>query len=153
MPLVQYFAWVGSFLLAALLALGWCFPVAVHTSSFDVPMDEKIAIRIHSDQKWPERIQFDTAGPAMGAAATAGSSDVAPLQTRPELGGQGSFGAFAEMTADLVRPCFRPPCATRADKSARPQGGTDTSRRRLSRVATAVRKALTNPPHKRPGRS
>ena len=29
MPLFQYFGWVGSFLLAALLAANWCFPAPI----------------------------------------------------------------------------------------------------------------------------
>lgn len=59
MPLFQYFGWVGSFLLAALLAANWCFPAPVAPQS-DVPLDQKISIRIHTDHKWPERVVLDT---------------------------------------------------------------------------------------------
>jgi hypothetical protein len=45
MPLFQYFGWVGSFLLAALLAANWCFPAPV-TPQSDVPLDQKISIRL-----------------------------------------------------------------------------------------------------------
>ena len=61
MPVFQYFGWVGSFLLATLLAANWCLPapIAPHAG---VPLDQKIKIRIHTDHKWPERVVFDTAG-------------------------------------------------------------------------------------------
>ena len=66
MPLFQYFGWVGSFLLAALLAANWCFPAPVAPQS-DVPLDQKINIRIHTDHKWPERVVLDTHGHDAGA--------------------------------------------------------------------------------------
>ena len=59
MPVFQYFGWVGSFLLAALLAANWCFPAPIAPQS-DVPLDQKINIRIHTDHKWPERVVLDT---------------------------------------------------------------------------------------------
>ena len=57
MPLLQYFGWVGSFLLAALLAANWCFPAPFAPQS-EVALDQKINIRIHTDHKWPERVVF-----------------------------------------------------------------------------------------------
>src|ERR1700746_2864600 len=59
MPLFQYFGWVGSFLLAALFAVNWCCSMPVAPRS-DIPRDQKINIRIHTDHKWPERVVFDT---------------------------------------------------------------------------------------------
>src|SRR6516165_3674375 len=61
MLLLQYFGWVGGFLFAALLAANWCFsvPIALAPRS-DVPFDQRINIRIHTDQKWPERVVLDT---------------------------------------------------------------------------------------------
>ena len=62
MPLLQYFAWVGGFLLAALFAANWCCspPVAAAPPS-DIPLNQKInIIRIQSEHKWPERVVFDT---------------------------------------------------------------------------------------------
>jgi hypothetical protein len=60
MSLAGYFRNVG----AALLALLWIAdfyvvrPPVVQTTTVDQP-----AIRIHSDQKWPERVVFDTSTP------------------------------------------------------------------------------------------
>ena len=70
MPVFQYFGWVGSFLLAALLAANWCFPAPV-TPQSDVPLDQKISIRIHTDHKWPERVVLDTTGTTQAQEACA----------------------------------------------------------------------------------
>jgi hypothetical protein len=50
MPLLQCFAWVGGFLLAALFAANWCCspPVAAAPPS-DIPLNQKINIRIKSE--------------------------------------------------------------------------------------------------------
>ena len=54
MPLFQYFGWVGSFLLAALLAANGWFPApTAPTPASDVPLNQMINIRIHTDHKWP----------------------------------------------------------------------------------------------------
>jgi hypothetical protein len=71
MPLLQYFGWVGSFLLAALLAAKWCLPAPVAPQA-GVPLDQKISIRIHTDHKWPERVVLD-------------SGDTTAAQVRPRL--------------------------------------------------------------------
>ncbi len=61
MPLFQYFGWAGSFLIAALLAANWCCSAPISPAPrSDVPLDQKINIRIHTDHKWPERVVFDT---------------------------------------------------------------------------------------------
>ena len=70
MPLFQYFGWVGSFLLAALLAANWCFPAPVAPQS-GVPLDQKISIRIHTDHKWPERVVLDATGTTQAQEARA----------------------------------------------------------------------------------
>jgi hypothetical protein len=61
MLLLRYFGWGGGFLFAALLAANWCLsaPIALAPRS-DVPLDQRINIRIHTDHKWPERVVFDT---------------------------------------------------------------------------------------------
>ena len=61
LPLFQYFRWVGSFLLVALFAANWrrSAPISGAPRS-DVPLDQKITIRIRTDHKWRERVVFDT---------------------------------------------------------------------------------------------
>lgn len=69
MPLRQYFTWVGSFLLLGLFAADWCLPApAVHARSA-IPPQERVNLRIRSDQKWPERVVFDTTDSRLASAA------------------------------------------------------------------------------------
>jgi hypothetical protein len=153
MPLFQYFGWVGGFLFAALLAANWCVsaPIAAAPRS-DVPFDRKINIRIHSDQKWPERVVFDTTRPTLTQKPDA-RTDIGGRET-PVLAERQPFDAFAEMAAIPARTCFRPSClagqtaereASPIDKGAPPQ----------NRLRTTARKGLTspNPLHKPPGKN
>src|SRR3974390_3210870 len=106
MPLLRYFGWVVSLLLAALLVTNWCVskPMAPESGA-DIPLDRKINIRIHTDKKWPERVTFDTTRSTLAPEGT--SIEPGEAATRAE--GQ-PFDAFAQMPATPVRPCFRPPC-------------------------------------------
>lgn len=55
MPLFQYFGWVGSFLLAALFDANWCCCATIAPAQgSDVPVNQKINIRIHTDHIWPD---------------------------------------------------------------------------------------------------
>ncbi|MGZ5127870.1 MAG: hypothetical protein ACXWC1_34320 [Burkholderiales bacterium] len=96
MPLLQYFGWVGSFLVAAMLGANWCLPAPIDPRS-DVPLDQKVHIRIHTDHKWPERVLLDTARskPAHDAKAD-GETDVGGSETAT-LAERQPFEAFAEM--------------------------------------------------------
>ena len=153
MPLFQYLGWVGSFLLMALLAANWCFPAPIAPLP-DVPLDQKVHIRIHTDHKWPERVVLDTTRSTLAQDAKAdGETDVGESET-PVLAERQPFDAFAEM-APTAGPCFRPPCSAQAaerEPSPIEKGAPFQNRARLSMTA---RKGLTfpNPLHKPPGRS
>jgi hypothetical protein len=96
MPLLQYFGWVGSFLLAALLGANWCLPAPIDPQS-DVALDQKVHIRIHTDHKWPERVVLDTTGSTLAHDAKAdGETDIAGSETAIPAERQ-PFEAFAEM--------------------------------------------------------
>jgi hypothetical protein len=84
MPLFQYFGWVGSFLLSALLAASWYLPVPAAPAA-GIALNQKINIRIHTDHKWPERVVLDTAG--MMVAQTAGAET-------PVAGSEPAIGAM-----------------------------------------------------------
>jgi len=148
MPVFQYLGWVGSFLLATLLAANWCFP-APSAPQAGVPLDQKIKIRIHTDHKWPERVVFDTAGAMVvqQAGVEAGIGGWRPAVATERQ----PFHAFAEM-ASPSRPCFRPPCSAQREPSPIENGAPFQNRERLSMT---VRKRLTfpNPLHRPPGRS
>ena len=147
MPLFQYFGWVGSFLLAALFAANWCCSAPIARAPLsDVPLDQKIHIRIHTDHKWPERVVLDTtrSTPAHDAKAD-GETDVGRSET-PVLAERQPFDAFAEM-APPARPCFRRPCSAQAaerEPSPIEKGAPCQNRSRLT---------LPSRLHKLPGRS
>jgi hypothetical protein len=151
MPLLQYFGWVGSFLVAALFAASWCIsaPIGPATSS-DVPLDQKINIRIHTDHRWPERVVFDTSRSTLsrepkGDAETDVGGNEAPAQAEGQ-----PFDAFAEMAAIPTRPCFQRPCSTghALELDITP---IDKSTPSQNHLRTTARKSLTFPnPLRRP---
>jgi hypothetical protein len=70
MPFLQYIRWVGSLLLVILFAANRLLSGAVvPVPSPDVSLNEKISIRIHSQQNWPERVVFDTTRPTLAPAS------------------------------------------------------------------------------------
>jgi hypothetical protein len=156
MPLLQYFGWVGGFLLAALFAANWCYsPPGVAAPASDVPLDRKINIRIHTDHKWPERVVFDTtrSSPPPEAKAEAdvnvGAGEVpAPVEREP-------FDAFAQMTV-FARPCFRPPCSSGSavERQASPTENSASIQDRSSwSIAARKRAIFPSPLHKPQGKS
>jgi hypothetical protein len=64
MPLLRYFVFVGGALLALLFAVSAFMPALPVVEAPRFTADLSI-IRIHSDQKWPERVVFDTTRPTM----------------------------------------------------------------------------------------
>ncbi len=60
MPLARYFLYVGGVLLALLFVADFYLPKlpVAERGNIEVP-----AIRIHSDQKWPDRVAYDTSRP------------------------------------------------------------------------------------------
>jgi hypothetical protein len=157
MALLKYFGWVGSFLVAALFAANWCFSVPIVWSRpSDVPLNQRINIRIHTDHKWPERVVFDTTRsmPTPDAKPEA-ESNLGLSETLAQAERQ-PFDAFAEMAAIPARPCFRPPCSAgqAAEREASPIEKSAPSQNR-SRLSMIARKGFTfpNPLHKPQGRS
>ena len=153
MPVFQYFGWVGSFLLATLLAANWCFPASIAPHA-GVPLDQKVHIRIHTDHKWPERVVLDTTRTTLAHDAKAdGETDVAGSETAI-LAERQPFEAFAEM-APPARPCFRPPCSAQAAEREPSPIEKRAPFQNRSRLSMTARKGLTfpNPLHKLPGRS
>jgi hypothetical protein len=155
MPLLPYFGWVGSFLVAALLAANWGFSVPVAGSRpSDVPVNQRINIRIHTEHKWPERVVFDTTRsmPTPDAKPEA-ESHFGSSETLAQ-GERQPFGAFAAMAAIRVRPCFRPPCAA-GPAPGREASPLENNAPLQKRSRVAVRKGLTfpSPLHRPQGRS
>jgi hypothetical protein len=158
MPLLKYFGWVGSFLFAALFAANWCFSVPIARSlPSDVPLNQRINIRIHTDHKWPERVVFDTTrwrlAPAESVQAEtepqgqkAGQEPVAAERHDP-------IQAFAEMGRETVEDCLQPPCSPTGirNRTLRRSARPPSSGLGVSRAAKAF--TAPNPFHKLPGKS
>ena len=154
MPLLQYFAWVGGFLLAALFAANWCCsPPGAAAPPSDIPLNQKINIRIQSEHKWPERVVFDTNRSKLAPEATVAPETNVPSGQVLAGAGNQATDAFAEMTTTPARPCFRPPCSggQAAERGASPA----ETRRPIQRssIATGREPTFPNPFHKPPGRS
>jgi hypothetical protein len=100
MPLFQYFGWVGSVLLAALYTASWWLPGNVpYAPPPGAPLSESIHIRICSDQKWPERVVFDTTGSELASAKSGQAHQIGPQDQ----------GARAANAFTAPNPFHRPP--------------------------------------------
>ncbi|MFO1108277.1 MAG: hypothetical protein U1E61_03725 [Bradyrhizobium sp.] len=98
MPLARYFLFVGGALMALLFAFDFFSPKAVADSGIQAAgAVDKSTLRIKSDQKWPERIVFDTTQPTV--VPTAATQTAQTVQPGPE--------PAAELTATArVRETF-----------------------------------------------
>jgi hypothetical protein len=158
MPLLQYFGWVGSVLLAALFAACCWLPGNVADAPRPrTPLSESIHIRIRSDHKWPERVVFDTTRPGLAPA------EYAQAQTEPQdqkeepvaVERHDPIEAFAEMRRGTVEGCLQPPCS--ADQN--PESSASPNRKAaLLRSHPAVSRAANaftapNPFRRLPGKS
>src|SRR5215475_8134749 len=90
MPLARYFLYVGGVLLALLF-------IAIAFSP-DLPASDRVdtglpAVRIRSEQKWPERVVFDTSIPTIIPPQTAKAAAPAP----PVNASAKAREAFAEL--------------------------------------------------------
>ena len=68
MPVVRYFLFVGGALMALLFIADACLPKLPAAEPSAVAGDaasDLSVIRIHSDRKWPERVEFDTSQPTI----------------------------------------------------------------------------------------
>jgi hypothetical protein len=100
-PLARYFMFVGGVLVALLFVAGWIWPSSEPVPSRDTTAqaaaDAPIA-RIHSTQKWPDKIEFDTSKPAIvppapvvavtapaAAEVAENRSATSPLDARAEI--------------------------------------------------------------------
>lgn len=74
MPLARYFLFVGGVLVALLLVSGWVLPKFPMTETADMGTDKPF-VRINSDQKWPERVVFDTSVAPIAPAPTVSAEE------------------------------------------------------------------------------
>jgi hypothetical protein len=88
MPVMRYFLFVGGALLALLFMADVFFPKlpAVEDTSTVAgsAVSDLSVIRIHSDRKWPERVEFDTSHPVITPAPVRMAEAAAPPPTIAE---------------------------------------------------------------------
>jgi hypothetical protein len=156
MPLLQYFGSVGSLLVAVLFAANWCCsPAIAPAAPSDVPLNQKVNIRIHTDRKWPERVVFDTSRSSLPPQAKVESELSVESAESPDLAERQAFDAFAEMTAIPAKPCFRPPCTADHGAEWRTRPIAKSTSQEGSRSSIVAGRGITSPSplHKPPGRS
>src|SRR6516165_7359839 len=100
MPLARYFLWISGALLAVLLIANWSLPglPGAERTSVNPPL-----VRIQSEQKWPERIVYDTSREAIVPASAASAR---PDKASPAAVADVSAtarDAFAEAPADTSK--------------------------------------------------
>jgi hypothetical protein len=83
MPVARYFLYVGGVLLALLFAIDAFMPQDVAVASHSAPGLDKTTVRIHSVQKLPERVVYDTSLPTIvpPAAKTVVAAAAPPVRT------------------------------------------------------------------------
>jgi hypothetical protein len=121
-PLARYFVFVGGALMALLIAFDLLSPkaaadIGIHSGG---NVDKSI-VRIKSEQKWPERVVFDTAQPtAVSKPVQAAQAPAAP-EAAPEF----TAGARVRETfAQFVPVEAKKPEATTAKKRKVARTGT-----------------------------
>jgi hypothetical protein len=102
MPLMRYFYFVGGVLLALLFILDACFPKLPASAKAKVYPP---VIRIYSDQKWPERIVYDTSLPTIVPTLTASTE---PIIWVPQMIANDSAGARKWEALAMMPPSGEP---------------------------------------------
>ena len=117
MPLARYFVFVGGGLMAVLIAFDLFSPkAAADIGAQSAAVVDKSTLRIRSDQKWPERVVFDTTQPAAAPRAAE------PVQVQAALPGPAPAPEFTagarvrETFAQFVPAEPKKPEATTAKK-------------------------------------
>jgi hypothetical protein len=125
MPLARYFVFVGGGLVALLIAFDLFSPkAAADVGAQSAAVVDKSTLRIKSDQKWPERVVFDTAQPAAAPKAAQ------PVQAQAALAGPEPAPEFTagarvrETFAQFVPAEPKKPEATTAKKRKVAKTGT-----------------------------
>jgi hypothetical protein len=101
-PVARYFVVVGSALAALLLIASWYWPAPPAIITDRPQVGTTVAIRIKSERKWPEKIEFDTSQPTIVPPAVEVSSVAEPPALRPPEGttGKPSLEALAQLNPD-----------------------------------------------------
>jgi hypothetical protein len=137
LPVTRYFVFVGSTLGALLLIVSWCCPAPLAVFDDRPRIMTTAAIRIKSERKWPEKIEFDTSQPTIVPPA----GEAPPVAAPPALpqpwgdSGQPPFRGFGSV--DPGHPARRNSASSRANQAL---AGTSRSNR-VARVPVVNRLA------------
>jgi hypothetical protein len=105
MPLARYFFFVGAALFALLFLSNQLLPQVPVTDRTEASTDN-YSIRIHSAEKWPERVVFDTSIPPIAPALAAKVDTAKTDATVPAPTPVGEFSAKAHVREAFAQ--FRP---------------------------------------------
>ena len=97
MPVARYFLFVGGLLLALLFALDAFAPQQMAVAGNAAPSINKTVMRIHSDQKLPERVVYDTSLPAIVPLAAVPPAPVADATVQAQV--RNTFAQFVPAEA------------------------------------------------------
>jgi hypothetical protein len=119
MPVARYFMFVGGVLLALLVLIDAYVPSQAVVASHAVPSIDRNVVRIHSDQKLPERVVYDTSlptivPPASKVPVAAAPRPPVPIDPTAQARVRDTFAQF--VPADVKKP---EPQAQRRRKVAR----------------------------------
>jgi hypothetical protein len=133
MPVARYFLFVGGMLLALLFALDAFAPQQMVVADNTAPSINKTVARIRSDQKWPERVVYDTSLATIVPPAAATQIAAAPV---------------AEVSAQArVRDTFAqfvPAEAKKLEKQPEPQA---PRKRKIAKIRPAQPTRVAQQPH------
>jgi len=122
MPVARYFLYVGGVLLALLFLVNAFMPQDLAVANHSAPGLDKTAVRIHSVQKLPERVVYDTSLPTIVPPAARTAVAAAPPAPAADASAQARVrNTFAQ---------FVPPEAKKLEQSQAPK------KRRIAKVRT-----------------
>ena len=122
MPVARYFLFVGGMLLALLFALDASAPQQMAVAG-NAPSINKTVVRIRSDQKFPERVVYDTSLPTIVSQAAATQIAAAPAA---------DVGAQAQVRDTFAQ--FVPAEAKKLEKQPEPQA---PRKRKIAKIRSA----------------
>ena len=133
MPVARYFLLVGGTLLALLFALDAFAPQQMAVAGNAAPSIDKTVVRIRSDQKWPERVVYDTSLPTIIPPAAATQIAAAPAAPAADV------GAVRDTFAQFV-----PAEAKKLEKQPEPQA---PRKRKIAKIRPALPMRVAQQPH------
>jgi len=140
-PVAKYFGYVGSALAALIVIISWWCPAPAAISA-DRSQIVASGIRITSERKWPDKIEFDTTQPAIAPPAGEVSSVATlPVPLPPEeTAAKPRLEALAQLNPDTRLTATRHQAVQIKHRSARNSRSNGTAR-----AAVANRLARLDP--------